>query len=133
MPENLRAILIDPFACTVTEIDLPRGDDLAAYYSALSHETMKVSIFEAVRASMLRGHDVIFVDEEGTFKPCDRFFSHAGFHSPLIGKGLIVGANAAGDAKSADTPLASVKRCVVFLERIGNQLNLTDTPWMPPQ
>ena len=131
---NLTAILIDPFACEVTQIELAKGDDnLAPYYAALSHETMPVNTFEAVRASMLRGRDVIFIDEEGTFKACDRYFIHAGFHSPLIGKGLIVGATASGDAKSAETPLATVKRCVVFLERIADGLHRTTTPWTPPE
>ena len=129
----LTCILIDPFACEVRSIDLPPGDDLAPYYAALSHESMPVNIFEAARARMLRGLDVIFVDEEGGFKNADRYFVHVGFHAPLAGKGLIVGADASGAAKSADTPLDAVKRCVMFLKRDGGSLHQTNLPWVKPE
>ena len=133
MSDALTCILIDPFACEVRSIELPKATnsaDLAPYYAALSHETMSVTTFEAIRAALLRGGDVIFVDEEGMFKDCPRHFIHAGFRHSLIGKGLIVGATHSGKAISAETPLYDVQRCTVFLERDGDRLRETTTPWV---
>jgi hypothetical protein len=132
-PTTLTAILIDPFACDVTQIELPNDGDLSHYYAALSHPSMPVSIFEANRGHWLKGRDVIFIDEEGSFKDAQRYFVQIGFRAPLAGKGLIVGADARGNSISAQTPLALAKRCVAFLERDADALRLTATPWTAPE
>ena len=65
----MRAVLIDPFAYTVTEIAIERDpaahSTLAAIYAALSHETMPVQCIEAV---LLGRGEALFVDEEGAIK-----------------------------------------------------------------
>ena len=132
MSKTLTAILIDPFACEVKEIQLPDAHDasiLKAYYAALSHETHPVTYFDAARAGLLRGRDVIFVDDEGLLQPRQRYFLHVGYHMPLAGKGLIVGATRSGDAKSAETKLSEVQRCTVFLKVEGKHFVATTTPW----
>jgi hypothetical protein len=57
----VKGILIYPFACTVTEVEHD-ASDYQNIYPHLSHESMKVGMFEIVRLD--RG-DAIYVDEEG--------------------------------------------------------------------
>lgn len=128
----IKAILIDPFACEVKHVDLTgndNSDDLASYYAALSHEIHPVGCFDVARARLLKGNDAIFIDDNGLLQPRERFFIHVGYHAPLAGKGLIVGATDSGKAISAQTDIKHVRRCVVFLERIGDSLHATTTPW----
>lgn len=54
---------------------------------------------------------------------------HVGYHLPLAGMGLIEGATKSGAARSAETPIEEVRRCTVFLERQGDRLRETRTPW----
>src|SRR5438876_11911364 len=102
MQKLVRAILIDPFACTVTDVETDAGDyrDL---YRLLSHRTMEVDTFDRCYFDGLAGYDALFFDDEGLMKPCARFFqlvsvsNRQPLTNPLAGKGLIVGADADGD------------------------------------
>jgi hypothetical protein len=75
----------------------------------------------------------VFFDEEGTFKACDRFFLMTGFHTPIIGKGLIIGANRRGDTIDAETPIDTIKRNTRFLVRspLLGMIIPTTEPWTP--
>ena len=129
-----KGILIDPFACTVTEVDLI--GDYTCIYPLLSHESMPVTTFEATYPENLKDRDAVFVDEEGLLKSCDRFFLIAGhsYSQPLAGKGLVIGADAASNAISPATPLANIRKRVLFFEHVpGAGLHATDTPWTPPK
>lgn len=131
----IKAILIDPFACTVTEVQY-EGDDYKQIYPLISHETMKVDCFTGAYPASLAGYDAVYVDDEGLFKNPQRFFLIPSNGQPLAGKGLVVGANDEGESISAETKLESLKREVVFLE-FARQLDRlpelvgTTTPWVP--
>jgi hypothetical protein len=130
---QIQCVLIDPFACDIKHVTL-EATDLAAHYAALSHESMPVDCICVANAGLLRGHDAIFVDDEGLLKKPTRFFLHAGYRSPLAGKGLVIGADHAGRSISAQTDLYEVERCTVFLELRGHRtLYLTKTPWTAPE
>jgi len=117
----VRAILINPFACSVRPVKVD-GDDYKALYPLLSHETMQVSCYEQIRTPILHGRDSLFVDEEGMLKDCRRFFTIEGFPQPLAGKGLVFGANAEGDFVDHATDLKTVLDAVRYLEMEGDGL-----------
>jgi hypothetical protein len=136
MTRIVRAILIDPFACTVTETEYDGSKGLAEVYALLSHETMPVDLVTAAYSGHLQGRDVIYVDDEGLMKSPQRFFKYSGNPQPLAGKGLIVGTDADGNTISADTPRGYASMMVSFaeaLERNGEVgLYATRTPWSAP-
>lgn len=132
---NVRAILIDPFACTVTEVE----HDASNYqhiYTLLSHESMPVDCFTCVYSDHLAEGEVIFVDDNGLLKPCDRFFVFADYHQPLAGKGLILGSDEYGDTVAATSDLEAIRARVIFATPWGgrwglsNKLAKVTTPWV---
>jgi hypothetical protein len=124
----VKGILIDPFACEVTEIERD-AHDFRTIYPLLSHETMPVSCFTTIA---LPGNDAIFVDDEGLLKVCDRWFQWKGYYRPLAGKGLILGSDENGYADATKTVLADARKRVKFLERIsGGIWKVTTKPWVP--
>jgi hypothetical protein len=132
---KVKAILIDPFRCVVEHVEVDR-DDHRSYYPLLSHETMPVDTFTVAYPGVLKGHDALFVDDEGLMKDAQRWFGIATGHQAFAGKGLIVGANANGDAGDAETSLDIVRVTVVFAEMLDPKggtpgLYATRTPWVP--
>src|SRR6187399_3262614 len=99
MPRIVKGILIDPFACTVTEVEHD-ASGIDGIYKLLSHESMPVNLFTTATSRALDDRDAIFVDDEGLLKPCSRFFVIRG-EQPYAGKGLILGADREGDTVSA--------------------------------
>jgi hypothetical protein len=124
---TIAAILIDPFACKVSRVDLIR-DDLQTYYDALSHETMPVKTFEVGFYGCVADDDALFFDEEGLFKNATRAFRMPGMHTPVLGKALIIGRDGKGISANAVTKIESIS--VDFFEVRGNALiNVTTEPW----
>lgn len=123
---KVRGILIDPFECSVSEVQVD-ADDIRDIYRLLSHESMPVDIFQTVS---IAPQEAIFVDEEGRIKHCDRWFVWEGYPEILAGKGLILGSNGHGDTASTKIDLQEAKRWVSFgeLTREGT-LRQTITPW----
>lgn len=116
----VKAILIDPFACTITEVEHD-ASGIEGIYKFLSHESMPVSCFTTARGLALADRDAVFVDDEGSLKQCDRFFAIRGMQ-PIAGKGLVLGADDRGDSVSASTNIVALRRQTFFLER-------THKPW----
>lgn len=84
----MRAIVIDPFDRTATEVVIS-GNDLQEIYA-----TLGVTCIDAVR---LPEGDVIYVDDEGLLKGATGFFHLVGLTpNPLAGRGLLVGSGADG-------------------------------------
>ena len=129
MPKSriVKGILIDPFACTVTEVEHD-ASGIDGIYKLLSHESMPVTCFATAPSRALDGNDAIFVDDEGLLKPCDRFFVIRG-EQPMAGKGLILGADREGDTISAVTSIVALRRVAFFLERAGSSLTMVFKPW----
>lgn len=133
----VKGYLIDPFACTITEVE-HEADSIEGIYMLLTNPMQKVTCFTVAYSRGLSPGDAIFVDDEGLLTPCDRFFMIAGNPQPLAGKGLVLGSNANGDTVAVKTSKAKVEDMVVFLEikslpypvdRAG--LAPTVEPWKP--
>jgi len=117
----IKAISIDPFTCTVSEVEY----DAAEYsniYPLLSHQLHPVECFTTAQVDTLKGLDALFVDDNGLLNGPIRFFQIAGGYQPFAGKGLIIGADEEGDSQSAETPIDLVRMSVMFLERVGTGL-----------
>jgi hypothetical protein len=65
--------------------------------------------------------DILYVDEEGLFKPQTHFFRLAGYDQPLAGNGLIVGSDDEGENADVKLPVADIIPLVTFLDRAQAQ------------
>lgn len=136
MVKIVKGILIDPFACTVTEVEHD-ASGIDGIYKLISHESMPVDCFTCAYGRLAPG-DAVFVDDEGLFKGADRFFLYPGNSQPLAGKGLVLGSDNEGETVDAKTTLAFVKANVRFLrasDRIQDEvlLETTNEPWVKPE
>src|SRR5690348_5664954 len=113
MQRPVRAILIDPYARTVTEVEHDAAD-YKHIYTLLSGEPHDVRTFEA--PIRLDGGDAIFIDEEGKLSSDERRrpFLWEGFPEPLMGRGLILGSDAEGDTQAAKITLEEAQARVKF-------------------
>lgn len=103
----MKAILINVHNRTVTEVDI--DDGLDSLYKMLN-----VRVVEIARNDLLRGQDVLYVDEEGLLKD-NLFFDIDGGYQSIAGNGLIVGTDEDGNSCDAETPLEFVVEAVDFL------------------
>jgi hypothetical protein len=61
--------------------------------------------------------DVLYVDEEGMFKPQSHFFRFQGYDQPLAGNGLIIGSDDGGSNADVKLTVAEITPLVTFLNR----------------
>lgn len=125
---KVKAILIDPFTMTVTEVEHD-ADNYQGIYDLISHETMRVDTFTCAYSKLLKPGDAIFVDDNGLLKPCERFFKYAGYEQPLAGKGLVLGSDNEGDTVAAKSSVDIVRVSTMFFTRQGNTLSPATQPW----
>ena len=103
----MKAILIDPFTRTVTEVEY--SGNYQQIYDLIDCET-----FDCARIN--RHGDGIFVDDEGLIRDKEQaFFLHADYPQPLAGKGLVLGCDDEGESVSPHTTLDEVTRKVRFV------------------
>lgn len=106
----MRAILIDPFERTVTEVELA---GFAAFAPA-----MQCEIVQPVHMGSHEGlNHSLLVDEEGMFKAERRPFAirqNKGEPVPFVNRALVVG-DAGSEFVAATSPLELVERAVVWL------------------
>lgn len=100
----MKAILINPFDQTITEVD----------YSGDYKQINQLIGAEYFDVASIGGRDGIFVDDEGLLNAPTHFFEHADYHSPLAGKGLILGCNSEGNSVDCNTTVEEVKAKVTF-------------------
>lgn len=77
----MKAILIDPVAHTVTEVEY--NGTLADLYTHLKCDMIEAAVHDIPR-------HILYVDEEGTFKP-NSMFEIDGADQPYLGRGVILG------------------------------------------
>jgi hypothetical protein len=106
---KIRAILINSDTGIIADIQIEQGSLQDVY------KTIGCKCIEAVRSPVLRGRDVLYVDEEGLLHDPNLFFKIEGYAQPLAGNGLVIGTNRAGDDVAAVTPLEVVKHSVQFM------------------
>lgn len=101
----MRAYLIDPYKETVTEVE--HDDTLESIYRYIEADTFDVAYVAG------RGGGV-FVDDEGLFKRSLSAWVYLGYHSPLVGKGLMLGCDPEGNSIGPEPRLDSVQRHVIW-------------------
>ncbi len=127
---HIRAILIDPFACTVTELYVD-GDNLAVIHDLMSHETQRVMEIEAVKSTTLPPGEFVYVDKNrDTIKKPERFFMYPGCLQPYAGKGLVMTGSKIGFLASI-VDLVYVETATFFLEKVNEGYVATVDPWKP--
>ena len=108
----MRAILIDPVAKTVTDVEtsgkLESIDGLPGIY-----ELLKVEIIPAVTLPVESHVETLFLDDEGLLKP-NHFFRMYGYVQPFAGRGLVLGTDGEGDSVSTDFITEGFARLVTF-------------------
>lgn len=115
MPRPITAILIDPYAGTVTEVEHD-ADDCQHIYKLLSGEPHDVDTMTAAYPEDLQPSDAIFVDDNGLLSRDERRrpFLWEGYGQPLMGRGLIVGSDSNGDTIAPKITLAEAQARVKF-------------------
>lgn len=102
----MRAILIDPYDHTVTEIII-EGNNLQEIYKILD-----VQVIDAARIAL---DDVVYVDDEGLLKGPTNFFAITGeTPNPIAGRGLLVGTTPSGHDTDPRHSLAQITAQVRF-------------------
>lgn len=111
----MRAILINPYNQTVTEVDLPL-EDYSAFYDALSEPgAQKVEHFDVLRVGR---HGTLYVDDEGHLFPGRACFTYEDYAPdyPLAGRAILCGTNDEGDTLPTSASVADVYRKVGWLD-----------------
>lgn len=109
----IKAILIDPFEMTVSEVDY--GGEMADIYRLIDADLFTVAGFG-------EDGDGVYVDDEGLFKATQRFFKLDGYPQPLAGKGLILGSNDGGESVAPVTTLESVRASIRWVQPLSQHL-----------
>lgn len=128
MTRKVRAILIDPFACIVADVEL-ESTDLPNLHRQLSHEAHPVRFLAVAYCPFLRVGEAIYFDNQGSLERPVRFFRIAGLERPLAGRGLILGTDKEGNTVSATSSLELITAAVTFAEMRDGQLMLSYVPW----
>jgi len=103
----MRAILIDPVARTMTEVDYD-GDYKSIY------RLIDVDMFEVMQISDIES---VFIDEEGLLKePAPTHYFKIGDDGhPLSGKGLVLGVNDEGDSIATQLTIDELSTIIQFV------------------
>jgi len=114
----VKAILIDPFEMTVSEVFY--GGELSDIYALVGASPVTVVNFG-------NDGDGIFIDDEGLFRGGQQYFKFEGYPQPLAGKGLILGVDDNGDSVAPVITLAEAKASVRWLSPLTHQLWMDKT------
>jgi hypothetical protein len=121
---NVRAILIDPWAMTVTEVQHDASDFHNIYVALTRTEEQAtpewpahaVDCFDTAyghSGNVLKPGDALFVDDNGLLLG-QRLAGFKFDDQLLVGRALILGCDDQGETADAATPLATIKRNVAF-------------------
>lgn len=124
----MKAILIDPDAKTVTDVECAKGID--AIYALI-----RCGTFDVVRVGHFAGEDqTMFVDDNGLYKKDQTFFTLNG-GGPFAGPALILGSDQRGESTSTRFLADQVRPQVEFKNlRVKDWTSSTteenaDMPW----
>jgi hypothetical protein len=128
----VRAIHINPFECSVTEVEID-ADDVNTVFALLSHETKPVTAFMRLQAGQLQPGEWFYVDDGADDrKEAPRFFLYPGSHKPLAGMGLIAGSGKRGEFQPATSSIVYAEVATFFLERSHLEgFIAVSEPWAP--
>jgi hypothetical protein len=103
--KDVKGILIDPFEQTVTEVEI-KDYDYKKIYPLIGADMFQAVGLDEVNAA--------FIDEEGLFKPIQKFFMIKDYPHPIANKALVLGSNEDGDTVSTTLNLNEVKDLITF-------------------
>lgn len=107
----MKAFLIDPTVATITEIDYD-GDWMKI------GPLLGCVLFTTVILNHM--DDVIFVDDEGLINGNPHgWFSLAGYHQPLKGKGLVLGTDLEGESIAPRITLEDLHMLISFPKEVN--------------
>lgn len=102
----MRAILIDPFSKTVTQVECAPG--IEAIYALIDADCFcTVNLDDAGNA--------VYLDDEGLFREGQEFFALGNYPQPLAGRGLILGCNEEGESVATTITVEQVRAAVRWL------------------
>lgn len=101
----MRAILIDPFAKSVSQIEISKANVLGDLYAA-----MDCHLVDVVRYNNLD----VWVDDEGLMKDDQKFFKLVDGHQPLAGKAVILESDREGESIPTTVSVADVYAFTMF-------------------
>lgn len=110
----MKAILIDPFTQTISEVD----------YDGNYKNIYKLIGANCFDLAHLGQGDAIFVDDEGLINGTRALFKHDDYDSVLAGKGLILGSDNRGESVSCKATLEETKNKVRFVVWLDDEFQL---------
>jgi hypothetical protein len=104
----MRGILIDPQTFALTEVHLEPGKDrLQQIYHLL-----RCDLFDCVG---LGNGDTLYVDDNGLATGSPYHFIVSDYPQPLVGRGLVLGADDEGESVSAKASLDDLRKRITFM------------------
>jgi hypothetical protein len=102
----MKAILIDPWKCEVSEIEYDGN------WQSISKHLM-CDLFTCVYLPDLNG-DVMYLDDEGLYVEDQQFFLFEGAGTPLAGYALILGSDGEGGSVDVATSVDRIAYKTIF-------------------
>lgn len=112
----MKAILIDPTARTVTEIELDFGNGGSTRELDVVYKAMGCDLVDIVR---LPHGNMLIVDDEGLLKP-NHVYRIQGYHEMLAGKTLLIGDNNNNFQQPPTVTLAEANEMVLWTNYVTN-------------
>jgi len=111
----VKLVLIDPYAKTVSDVQLPEVDFEVLYKLLECDLIQQVSIMKNL---------VMLCDDEGLFKPVEkqRFFTIEGFAQPICGKAVLVGTDGQGEYMDSRFDHQTVEQVVRWCDTTSEQV-----------
>jgi hypothetical protein len=118
MEKSIKGILIDPFAKTVTEVQVVGKPDswgtnyLESFYTLLKCRTIEAAPLDIEDESL-------YVDEEGMFAAGKQMFFYLpklSPYQPLAGMGVFVGLDNEGDSKDTSIKIEDIQNQIEWLD-----------------
>lgn len=107
----MKAILIDSENYEVKDIDL-KEDEFGEVKIEDISKHLKCNYFDVAR---IGNGDAIFVDDEGLLRSgAQPAFEHKGYHSLLVGNGVVLGSGSMGESKPPKSTIEEIRDAVQF-------------------
>ena len=124
----MRAILIDPFACEVREVECEL--ERQPICDLLSHPTTRVRSLNRIAANIVHPNETFIFDAEAFDKGGKRLFVFDDGSFSVPAKGLVVAYDADNNLCAATSSLEAIKNGISFaIETNDGGMIPTTTPW----
>ena len=118
-----KAILINPFMKTVTEVPYQYGGSYTQITDYIATPEAPKPLFTCVGIN--DEGDSIFVDDEGLYRETQAFFEFEGYPQPLQGFGLVLGCDDEGETVAPSVTLDQVAARISWAAGIAVEPSFT--------